>query len=172
MIRFPLTLLLGALTYGPAAGAQAPPPPSDTVRYTVLMAGRPAGVERSWRAADGALGYYFTFNDRGRGSELTERIVLGPGSVPALIETTGHDYFKNPVAERFSLDGSRATWRNTAEQGSKPVSGRGPAFYVTLDGAPEEAALLARAPSGVAIGAGPFPSQVGSGEAAAPTRHD
>lgn len=114
----------------------------DTVRHTVLMSGRPAGVEKSWAEAGGRV-YYFEFNDRGRGPAVTERIVLGGDGLPALMETTGHDYFKNPVAERFTLANGRATWKNSAEDGSKVLTSR--AIYGSLDGVPSEAGLLARA---------------------------
>ena len=138
MTRRPFYLLLGALV-GLTARAQVP----DTVRYTVLMAGRPAGIENSWTTADGSFHYYFEFNDRGRGPALTERMVLGAGGVPVLIESSGHDYYKNPVAERFAVANGQATWQNSAERGSKPAAE--PAFYTSMDGAPEEAAVLARA---------------------------
>jgi imidazolonepropionase-like amidohydrolase len=138
MATRPLFLLLGALV-GLSARAQVP----DTVRYTVLMAGRSAGIEKSWTAADGSFHYYFEFNDRGRGPALTERMVLGAGGVPTLIESIGHDYYKNPVVERFAIANGQATWQNSAERGSKLVAV--PTFYLSMDGVVEEEAVLARA---------------------------
>ena len=121
------------------AHAQAP----DTVRYTLLIASLPSGIEKHWVAPDGSTYYYFEFNDRGRGPAITERIVLGAGAVPALIETTGHDYYKNAVAEHFALSNGRASWQNSAERGDKVVAV--PSFYVSMDAALEELAVLARA---------------------------
>src|SRR5712692_2380073 len=138
MAKQPLLLILGTLV-GLSARAQVP----DTVRYTVLMAGRSAGIEKSWTTTDGSFHYYLEFNDRGRGPALTESMVLGAGGVPMLIESTGHDYYKNSVAERFAMANGQATWQNSAERGSKPVAT--PAFYLSMDGAVEEQAVLARA---------------------------
>jgi imidazolonepropionase-like amidohydrolase len=106
----------------------------DTVRTTVLMTSRPAGIHKAWTAADGSRNFYFEFNDRGRGPALTERVVLGEGGYPSLIEISGHDYLKAPVNERFVLarsgDGWRAAWKNPAESAS--VTLRGPAYYVAM----------------------------------------
>src|SRR5689334_4469051 len=121
------------------AYAQAP----DTLRYTLLIASLPSGIEKHWVARDGSTSYYFEFNDRGRGPAITERIVLGAGAVPTLIETTGHDYYKNAVAEHFALSNGRASWQNSAERGDKVVAV--PSFYVSMDAALEELAVLARA---------------------------
>lgn len=121
------------------AHAQVP----DTLRYTLLIASLPSGFEKHWVAADGSSYSYFEFNDRGRGPAISEHMALSAGGVPTLIETTGHDYYKNAVAERFSLSNGRATWQNSAERGDKVVSG--PACYLSMDAAPEELAVLARA---------------------------
>ena len=121
------------------AHAQAP----DTVRYTLLVASLPSGIEKHWVAADGSSYSYFEFNDRGRGPAITEHMVLDAGGVPRLIETTGHDYYKNAVAEHFNLSNGRATWQNSAERGEKAVTG--PACFLSMDAAPEELAVLARA---------------------------
>jgi hypothetical protein len=129
-----LLAVLGALLSS-SAHAQAP----DTTRYTVLIASRPAGIEKHWAAADGAHLYYFEFNDRGRGPALTERIVLGAGGVATLIETTGYDYFKNAVTERFAVASGQATWASSAERGSKVLAV--PSLYVSIDGVPEESAV-------------------------------
>src|SRR2546428_374454 len=46
-----------------------------------------------------------------------------------------------PPPRRFPMGRTQATWRNAAEQGSNATAG----FYITFDGVPEEAAVLARA---------------------------
>ena len=123
--------------------ARAHQAPTDTVRHTVLISGRPAGAQHSWAASDGAHHYRFEFNDRGRGPALTSRVMPGANAVPLSIGTTGHDYLKNPVSERFTRAARRVSWKNSAEQGSREVGAD--AFYVSMDGVPEERALLARA---------------------------
>lgn len=132
-----------ALALALAGVDSAPPAPSvaDTTRYTVLMAGRPAGSQRSWSDADGTLHLAYEFNDRGRGPELAERIVLDRGGLPARIEVTGHDYFKNAVEERFESRAGRSFWSSSSEHDSSTSRG----FYLSVDGAPAEQALLARA---------------------------
>jgi len=125
------------------ASSSAPPLPSstDTTRYTVLIAARPAGTQLSWGDADGTLHYAFEFNDRGRGSKVTERVVLDGDGLPTLVEITGNDYLKNPVDERFARKNGKAVWHSSSESDSSAT----PGFYTSVDGAPEENALLARA---------------------------
>ncbi len=116
-------------------------PGPDTTRCTVLIASRPAGSQVSWADADGALRYAFEFNDRGRGPKISERVVLDADGVPVLIEVTGNDYLKNAVDERFARQGRRAAWRSSSEADSSTA----PGFYTSVDGVPEETAVLARA---------------------------
>ena len=146
-----MRLLLAALTLivlPHALPAQSPPNTSqqsapDTARYTVLMMEKPAGVQTTTITAEGERQSFFEFNDRGRGPRLTSRVVTGADGVPLLVETTGNDYFKGPVGEHFSFSGGEATWKNKGEEGRRAVAGK--AFYVSMDGTPEETALLARA---------------------------
>jgi Amidohydrolase family len=133
-----LSVLLVVLASS-TAQAQAP----DTIRYTALIASRAAGIEKHWTAADGSHHYYFEYNDRGRGPALTERIVLGAGGVATLIESSGYDYFKNAVAERFAVENGQATWASSAERGTRKLAA--PSQYLSMDGVPEEGAVLARA---------------------------
>ncbi|HTK40789.1 MAG TPA: hypothetical protein VL287_04295, partial [Gemmatimonadales bacterium] len=117
------------------ASSSAPPLPSstDTTRYTVLIAARPAGTQLSWADADGTLHYAFEFNDRGRGSKVTERVVLDGDGLPTLVEVTGNDYLKNPVDERFARQAGKAVWHSSSESDSSTT----PGFYTSVDGAPE-----------------------------------
>src|SRR5205814_3452333 len=50
---------------------------------------------------------------------------------------------KSQVEERYYINGKKANWKNSAEQGEKLLSGN--AFYISMNGAPEEAGLLAQA---------------------------
>jgi imidazolonepropionase-like amidohydrolase len=113
------------------------------VRYSVYLAGNKAGFETSQRDADGGLDLYYEFADRGRGPKITEHVVLDKEGVPTSIESSGVDYEKTPVAEHFALRNGVAQWKNRAEEGNRPIAGA--AFYVSISGAPEETALLARA---------------------------
>jgi Amidohydrolase family len=112
-------------------------------RYSVLMLGKPAGSQTSVVKPDGAREYAFEFSDRGRGPKLTTRIRLDAEAVPVSLETTGNDYLKAPVAETFSFENGVARWKNTAEAGERRLASK--AFYNSMNGAPEEFALLAQA---------------------------
>jgi imidazolonepropionase-like amidohydrolase len=140
-----LAATLGLILSG-AAFAQAPAAPAAAageVRYTFSLAGKEAGFQTTRRRPDGSWEYQFELNDRGRGPKTTTVLTLGPGGVPARLAIDGNDYLKNPVAERFTLEGGRASWKNAGEQGESAVSA--PAFYSPAEGPPEILAVLARA---------------------------
>jgi imidazolonepropionase-like amidohydrolase len=127
----------------PQAPAQGAQENAKTIRYTFLLAGNKAGFESSTRNADGSWQIHYEFNDRGRGPSINEKLVAGKDGIPSQIENTGVDYYKAPVEERFSLSQGKAAWKNRSEQGEKALSGK--AFYVSISGAVEETALLAKA---------------------------
>ena len=112
-------------------------------RYTVLLTGKTAGVQTSNVRPDGARELTFEYADRGRGPKLTTTIRLDADGLPVSLNTTGHDYLKAPVAETFIFENGVARWKNTAESGEKRPTAH--AFYNSMNGAPEEFALLARA---------------------------
>lgn len=112
-------------------------------RYTVLLAGKTAGLQTSVVKPDGAREFTYEYTDRGRGPKLTTTIKLDANGLPVSLDTAGHDYLKAPVAEVFAFDGGVARWKNTAESGEKKLSAN--AFYNSMNGAPEEFALLAQA---------------------------
>ena len=73
-------------------------------------------------------------------------LVLGAQRHPdTLIETGGRDYLKNPVNERFTIVDRNASWKNSAEQGTRALPAGAAAFYLSFDGAPAELGVLARA---------------------------
>ncbi|HXO20574.1 MAG TPA: amidohydrolase family protein [Thermoanaerobaculia bacterium] len=137
-------VLAAAAPAAPGALAPtAPTAPSVEIRYALLLSGRPAGAQTSRRLPSGEWEYHLEFNDRGRGPDEITHLKLGPGGVPASIEITGTDYFKNPVAERFAVAGGQASWKSSSEEGHAAASP--PAFYIASEGAPELIAVLARA---------------------------
>ena len=131
------------------ASIAAPQPvacPSGTQssrEYAFNLMGNRAGYQTVCLQADRTRLVRFAFNDRGRGPALTSKIVLDAHGIPVAITNDGNDYYKDPVAERFALEGGTATWTNKVEKGSQPVAGA--AFYVSQTGSPEEIGLLARA---------------------------
>lgn len=131
------------LLFASFCAAQATPPAGDVTRYTLMLAGNKAGYETVTRNADGSLDLYYEFNDRGRGPKISEHLVVDKDGLPSEMRATGNDYLKAPVDEQFVMKNGVATWKNRAEQGEKKVSGK--AFYVSISGAPEEGAILAKA---------------------------
>ncbi|MCQ4167553.1 amidohydrolase family protein [Tahibacter harae] len=112
-------------------------------RSEVLTMGNQAGFQEARYADDGSLRVHFEFNDRGRGPRLdSEYRIAADGSVDA-IANKGNDYFKGAVDESFRRDGAKASWKNSAEDESRELAR--PAFYLSLNGTPEEYVLLARA---------------------------
>ena len=131
--------LLAVFISAPAARVFA----RQETRYSVLLMGKPAGSQTSAVRPDGAREFTFEFSDRGRGPKLTTTIKLDADGLPVSLDTTGNDYLKAPVAETFTFAGGVARWKNTAEAGEKRLSAK--AFYNSMNGAPEEFALLTRA---------------------------
>ena len=117
--------------------------PADATRCSVLMMGTLAGQQATWKTPDGKLHTFFQFNDRGRGPKTFAVFTLGKDGIPVAEVIKGNDYLKTDVDEDFSVDGETAHWRNRAEQGTKKATGN--AFYVAMNGAPEEQFLLAQA---------------------------
>ena len=143
MKKYCLLLLIGcSVAYGQSSPA-GPPQAAATARYSFVTMGNKAGYEQVTRNADGSLQVHFEFNDRGRGPSIDEKIVAGKDGIPTIIEIKGNDYLKAPVEERFSLQAGKASWKNRSEQGEKSNAAK--TFYVSLNGVPQESALLVRA---------------------------
>jgi imidazolonepropionase-like amidohydrolase len=132
-------IALACLALSASAFSQA----NQEVRHTVLMAAKPSGVQTTRTNADGTHEYTFEYNDRGRGPKLTTRIRLDAAGIPVALTTTGNDYMKGPVNEQFTLGNGVARWKNSAESGERKLSGS--AFYVSMEGVPDESGLLVNA---------------------------
>jgi imidazolonepropionase-like amidohydrolase len=117
--------------------------PTDARLSSVLMTAALAGQQATWKTPDGKLHVFFQYNDRGRGPKTSTVFALGQEGMPTAEIIQGNDYLKTEVDEQFSLDKENAKWNNRAEQGDKRVTSN--AFYVSLNGPPEENALLVRA---------------------------
>ncbi len=113
------------------------------IHYGLLFGGNRAGSAASRVEEDGTLAYTFEFNDRGRGPSTTSHYRLDAHGLPVFVETTGNDYLKSPVHETFTWKDGRASWKSSAEHGDRQV--REPAFFLSLNGPPQELMLLAKA---------------------------
>ena len=136
-------ILFAALTLANCATAPPPAAEASETRYTFLLAGNKAGSAVTRTPSPEERVFDFEFNDRGRGPKTTTRVRLDDQGLPVRMETTGIDYWKSPVEELYERSGARATWRNKAESGTQEVAG--PAFYLSLNSAPQELGLLAKA---------------------------
>jgi imidazolonepropionase-like amidohydrolase len=123
--------------------AVAAPAVAKPQRWTARMMGNEAGFLTVDRESGGAIRSHFEYNDRGRGPKVDSRLVLGADGTPASLAVDGNEYYKGPVAERFSREGGKATWKNRGEQGESAVAG--PAFYSSYDGTPNEIGYLVAA---------------------------
>ncbi len=133
------------MTLAACSHASPPGPAVDErpARHTVLMAGNRAGAQSAVRRSDGSWVIEFQYNDRGRGPRTRSEVRLDGRGLPVSLHTTGTDYLKGAVDETLSAGGAGTLrWKNRAENGSSP-SGSG--FYLSMFGAPEETAMLARA---------------------------
>jgi imidazolonepropionase-like amidohydrolase len=137
--HLPLLLALGAAPAAAGVLRAQTPAPSDTARWTTVLGGRAAGEVKAWTMPDGELRYTSRVNDRGRGAELETHVRLGADGLPAMLRTTGVDYYKNPVDERFELAGGRATWRSAAEHGDTAVGG--PVWFAAMNDASDPGLL-------------------------------
>ncbi|HKR65935.1 MAG TPA: amidohydrolase family protein [Thermoanaerobaculia bacterium] len=132
----PLLLLFAACAHQQQVQQQQPTP----LRYTVLMSTNKAGTQIvSTRGAEITADY--EYNDRGRGPKTHTVMRLDERGVPVSMETTGNDYLKQQIEERFSIANGVAKWTNSAETSE----GKAGAFYASMYGPPEESAVLARA---------------------------
>jgi imidazolonepropionase-like amidohydrolase len=132
-----LVVLLGLLLVGACAHQ---PAREQTQRYTVLMSTNKAGTQVV-TTNPGEIVIDYEYNDRGRGPKTHSVIRTDARGVPLSMVTTGNDYLKTVVEERFSTTESTATWKNNSEAGE----GKAGAFYTSMYGPPEEVAILARA---------------------------
>jgi hypothetical protein len=115
-------------------------PAADTTRYVVVSSGKQTGVHRKWTDGHGQIGYYYEFNDRGRGPRLEVSIRTNVEGLVVERIATGHDYFKALVNERFVLTGEKAAWTNHIENVEQAVLGK--ALYSPLNSVPAEIELV------------------------------
>lgn len=114
---------------------------AEEARYVFILSGNRAGsmvVRENGREVETA----YEFNDRGRGPKVTIQESFGAGGVPEKLEISGNDYWKKPVVETLEGRDGKKAWNNGAEKGE---SADGSAFYLSLNGAPDETARLAAA---------------------------
>lgn len=136
---------LSVLVAGPVnATALQRPADSDTLRYSIVIPGHPGGSQRVWNDDGGYLGVRFEWKTRfGQGPTLASRVLLDDEGIPVFIDTRGTDVGGSAVEERLEVRAGHLTWWNSVEHGTADLEP--PAFYIGVNGIPQEVALLARA---------------------------
>jgi amidohydrolase family protein len=109
----------------------------------VLIQGNLQGKQTLTQLTTDSAKVEYSYNDRGRGDNITAIWKLDAAGVPIEYSATGNDYMKVAVAEKFQLTAGKASWNNRTEHGEQAVSGA--AFYVPLNAPPEMTGVLARA---------------------------
>ena len=134
---------------GSLAAQQSPLPPlppdipKDAVIRVFLTDKTPSGQDAVWSTPDGLTHEFFQFNDRGRGPKTYTAYRVEANGLISSEESTGVDYMKSPVEERFSSNSGAAAWKNQSEDMKQnDAAGK---FYVDLDAGPEAGAMLVRA---------------------------
>jgi len=127
--------------------------PADANRYSVLVFGERAGLERSWADPDGTLHHKLQLRLEGQAPETDICVQLSNRGIPVRLRAFGVSYFsgsRQPFEERFDFQRSTAKWRNQIEHDTRPSTHN--AFYLSLpihwsqpSGDPQELAALARA---------------------------
>lgn len=114
-----------------------------TERSTVMIMTTVAGRQEATYADDGSLTVHYEFNDRGRGPNTDSRVAVSPQGLPTQVAITGKNYLKVDIGEKYTWADGRASWQNGSDDGTREQTT--PAFYLSINAAPEELTLLARA---------------------------
>lgn len=117
--------------------------PGDTTEFSVLIAGRGAGLLRQWPDTAGTIGTSFTYDEQGYGPSLTQTLRLDAAGIPIGMLLVGTNYLHGTVRESITPGpGTRVTWRNDHAAG-RVTPGVG--YYLPLETMPSDVAALARA---------------------------
>jgi imidazolonepropionase-like amidohydrolase len=111
--------------------------------YDFVSSGVVKGSQTTIQMQDGSLRVGFEYTDRGRGPNLRSAIALDNSGLISNLRTTGYNYLKVAVNERFIAGNGTVSWKNSAER--ETHRGATPRFYISMDGTPEEGAILVRA---------------------------
>jgi hypothetical protein len=132
-----------------ALALSAPAWSAETLKYVALVdGGKQAGQQTVVHGDDGTTRVDFIFKDNGRGPELKETYTLNPDGTYRTYQVTGASTFGAKIDETFRLEGGKAVWKSTSDEGEQQIAAG--AQYSPLGGTPQSgsvaiAALAARA---------------------------
>jgi hypothetical protein len=122
--------------------AAAPRAQDWTEKDVVLTLGKPSGEQTVSRKGSEYTAT-FSYNDRGRGPEITARWTVDANGLPNSLEVTGKSYLKTPVDEKFTRDEhGHVSWHNESEREERDAPG---AYYVAMNTPPAFDATLVQA---------------------------
>ena len=116
--------------------------PNEKITYEVIFRNNVAGKYEKWKTGDNSFEYYYTYADRGRGPEYSEKITLDEQHFIKKQSIEGVNYRKVPINESFSSTESSATWSNPKE--TKQGDFYGNELYFRFDGSPAVYEILAQ----------------------------
>ena len=111
---------------------------ADTVKYSVVTAGKITGVQLNYKKGAADYYYHYEYNDRGRGPSINTHIKTNEKGMIVLQEISGVDYYKNAVQEKFEVKNGKASWKNKFENETAAFTGQ---LYSSINGTPGEAGL-------------------------------
>jgi hypothetical protein len=102
-------------------------------RLTLLTgSGTVGGEQVLQQGPDGTITVTYRYKDNGRGPEFTERIRLGPDSLPDSYDAVGTSTYGNPINDHYERRDGMARWRSASEKGETAV--KGAALYLPING--------------------------------------
>jgi cytosine/adenosine deaminase-related metal-dependent hydrolase len=123
-----VALVIGMLAAcAPSGSPRAPDGKARVLKYAVITSGRPSGEGEVRIEADGTRRTHFTFNDRGRGPDVTTELRVDAAGAPRYFRATGSAYEKQPIDERLDERDGKLVWSSAGETGEAPA---GSGFYV------------------------------------------
>ncbi|WP_299316787.1 amidohydrolase family protein [uncultured Maribacter sp.] len=110
--------------------------------YDVVFRENLAGTYEKWSTGDNSFNFYYTYTDRGRGPEVTEKITLNNQNFIVSDSIIGVNYLKDSISESFIVTGSTASWKNPMSEDKGDFNGN--QLYFRHDGSPAVYEILAQ----------------------------
>ncbi len=136
------SLLILFLTISCKETNHTDPTGSQEVVYEVVFRESLAGEYKKTKTGDHDFECYYTYTDRGRGPEYTEKITVNDRNYITAQSIKGVNYRKVPVNEVFSISGTTASWENPKGKDQGEI--KGDALYFRYDGSPAIYEILAQ----------------------------